>query len=257
MSPEQRLLSMINTGHLAWDGSLVKTHAATFLKPITILSVNAPSAIAHRFDIGTASFGESVANLTLTGDIVPALDAADTVGPSTTDGCSAYTNASAVQGKWALVDRGPINGNCTFVLKAQNAQAAGAIGLIVADNRKDTCFPPGMSGTDATITIPVISITQDDGAAIRGATGVNGTVHTDPTELAGATTEGFTKLYSPCTVAPGSSIYHFDTTASPNLLMEPNINDDLNHTLDLTIDFMRDIGWPIASPQGRTILRRR
>lgn len=253
MTSEQRLVSMVDTGHLAWDGPLVKAHAATYLKPTTILTVNSPSAIAHRFDISTASFGANVANLTLTGDIVPALDAADAAGPSTTDGCSAYTNASAVQGKWALVDRG----TCTFVIKAQNAQAAGAIGLIVADNRKDTCFPPGMSGTDASITIPVISVTQDDGAAIRGATGVNATLHVVPTEVAGATTEGFAKLYAPCTVAPGSSIYHYDTTATPNLLMEPNINDDLNHTLDLTVDQLRDIGWPISSPQGRTILRRR
>jgi hypothetical protein len=114
-----------------------------------------------------------------------------------------------------------------------------------------------MSGTDATITIPVISLTQDDGTAIRTATGVNATLHTDPTQLAGATAEGYSKLYAPCTVEPGSSIYHFDTTMTPNVLMEPNINDDLNHTLDLTLDFMRDIGWPITSPQGRTILKRR
>ncbi|HJW95824.1 MAG TPA: PA domain-containing protein [Thermoanaerobaculia bacterium] len=259
MTPEQRLVSMVNTGHLAWDGPNVKAHAATLLRPITILTVNAPSSIAHRFDIGTAAFGSNVTNIALTGDIVAAQDASDTVGPSTTDGCSAFTNASAVHGKWALVDRGPTNGNCTFVLKAQNAQAAGAVGLIVADNRKETCFPPGMSGTDASITIPVVSLTQDDGALIRAQTqnGVNATLHTDPTELAGSTTEGYTKLYAPCTISAGSSIYHFDITASPNLLMEPNINDDLTHTVDLTVDQLRDIGWPITSPQGRTILRRR
>jgi hypothetical protein len=195
----------------------------------------------------------------MTGDIVAAADAADSVGPTTTDGCSAFTNASAVAGKWALVDRGPLNGNCTFVLKAQNAQAAGAIGVIIADNRKDTCFPPGMSGSDASITIPVISITQDDGAAIRAqvGNGVNATLHVDPTELAGVTTEGFVKLYAPCTVAAGSSIYHFDTTATPNLLMEPFISDDLTHAVDLTIDELREIGWPITQPTGRTILKRR
>ena len=255
MTAQQRLVSMENTGHLAWDSPNVTTHAAKFLKPVTILSVNAPSAIAHRFDIGTASFGSDVSSTTLTGDVAAATDPVDDAGPSSTDGCSAYTNASAVKGKWALVDRG----TCTFVVKAQNAQAAGAIGLIVADNRKDTCFPPGMSGSDSTITIPVISVTQDDGGAIRAqvANGVNATLHTDPTQLAGATPEGLTKLYAPCTVAPGSSIYHFDITATPNLLMEPNINDDLKHDLDLTVDQLHDIGWPITSPQGRTILKRR
>jgi PA domain len=262
MSSQQRLVSMVNTGHLAWDGSLTKAHAATLLKPITFLAVNSPSIIARGFDIGTASFGTAVDNITLTGDIVAATDAADFIGPSTTDGCSAYTNANAVAGKWALVDRG---GNaageppCTFVLKAQNAQAAGAIGIIIADNRQETCQPPGMSGSDGSITIPVVSISQNDGAAIRGqaANGVNATLRFDPTHLAGATAEGLPRLYAPCTLAPGSSIYHFDVSASPNLLMEPAISDDLNHGLDLTLDELRDIGWQISAPKGgRTILRR-
>src|SRR6185369_6443769 len=130
MSSQQRLVSMLNTGHLAWDGPLTKAHAATLLKPVAVLSVNSPSAIAHGFDLGTASFGAAADKTTVTADIVAATDAADFIGPSTTDGCSAYTNASAVAGKWALVDRG---GNaagdppCTFVLKAKNAQDAGAI----------------------------------------------------------------------------------------------------------------------------------
>jgi hypothetical protein len=261
MIPQQRLVSMINTGRLAWDGALTKAHAATLLKPVTFLAVNSPSLIARGFDIGTATFGTAVENITLTGDVVAATDPADFIGPSTTDGCSAYTNPAAVAGKWALVDRG---GNaageppCTFVLKAQNAQAAGAIGIIIADNRAETCQPPGMSGSDASITIPVISISQNDGAAIRGqvANGVNATLHFDPTHLAGATSEGLPRLYAPCTLAPGSSIYHFDVAASPNLLMEPAISDDLDHSLDLTLDQLRDIGWKISSPQGRTILRR-
>jgi len=262
MTSQQRLVSMINTGRLAFDGPLTKAHAATLLKPVTVLSVTSPSIIARGFDIGTASFGTPVDNITLSGNVVAATDAADFIGPSTTDGCSAYTNPGAVAGKWALVDRG---GNaageppCTFVLKAQNAQAAGAIGIIIADNRAETCQPPGMSGSDASITIPVISISQNDGAAIRGqvANGVNATLHLDPTHLAGATDQGSPRLYAPCTLAPGSSIYHFDVTAVPNLLMEPFISDDLTHTPDLTLDELRDIGWKIAAPKGgRTILRR-
>jgi hypothetical protein len=262
MSSQQRLVSMLNTGHLAWDGPLTKAHAATLLKPIAVLSVNSPSPLAHGFDIGTASFGAAADKTTVTADIVAATDAADFIGPSTTDGCSAYTNVSAVAGKWALVDRG---GNaageppCTFVLKAKNAQDAGAIGIIIADNRQETCLPPGMSGTDASITIPVVSISQIDGGVIRTqiANGVNATLHTDATHLAGATEQGYPRLYAPCTLARGSSIYHFDITANPSLLMEPFISDDLNHTPDLTLDELRDIGWKITPPQGgRTILRR-
>jgi len=262
MSPQQRLVSMINTGHLAWDGALTKAHAATLLKPVTFLSVNSQSASARAFDIGTATFGASLENITLSGDVVAATDPADAIGPSTADGCSAYTNAGAVAGKWALVNRG---GNaagdppCTFVLKAQNAQAAGAIGIIIADNREESCLPPGMSGDNPSITIPVVSVSLSDGAVIRAqsANGASATLLSDPTHLAGATAEGYPKLYAPCTLEPGSSIYHFDVTANPSLLMEPFISSDLNHTPDLTLDELRDIGWTISTPQGRTILKRR
>jgi PA domain len=262
MTSQQRLVSMLNTGHLSWDGPLTRAHAATLLKPVTFLSVNSSAVAAKGFDIGTASFGTSTENITLTGNIVAAVDPADLIGPSTSDGCSAYTNASDVAGKWTIVTRG---GNaageppCTFVLKAQNAQAAGAIGIIIADNREDTCQPPGMSGSDASIHIPVISVTQSDGAAIRAqlANGASATLLSDPTHLAGLTAEGNPKLYSPCTLEQGSSIYHFDVTANPNLLMEPFISDDLDHKLDLTLDEMQDIGWTITVPHGgRTVLKR-
>ncbi len=253
MTPEQRLVSMINTGHLTWDGALTKQHAATLLKPVTVLTVTAPSAIAKNYDIGTASFGASVANISLSGDVVAANDGTDSTSSSTLDACQDLTNAAALKGKWALVDRG----NCNFTVKAKNVQNAGAIGIIVVDNKTDTCFPPGMGGSDDTVTIPAVSVTQADGTAIRAAltSTVNVTVHFDPTSLAGATSEGYARLYAPCTVQGGSSIYHFDVTASPNLLMEPNINDDLTHGVDLTIDQLRDIGWPITAPQGRRILR--
>ena len=57
------------------------------------------------------------------------------------------------------------------------------------------------------------------------------------------------RLYAPATVALGSSISHFDTVASPNLLMEPFINADLRSTrnLDLTPALMQDIGWQLET----------
>jgi len=253
MTAEQRLVSMANTGHLAWDGSLTKQHALALLKPITVLTITAPSTIAGNYDIGTAAFGQSVSNISLSGDIVAALDGTDTTSTSTSDACQDLTNASALKGKWAIADRG----NCNFTVKAKNAQNAGAVGIIVVDNKVDTCFPPGMGGTDDSVTIPAVSVTQSDGNIIRAAltSTVNATVHFDPTSLAGATSQGFARLYAPCTVQPGSSIYHFDVTATPNLLMEPAINDDLTHGVDLTVDQLRDIGWPISQPQGRRFLR--
>jgi hypothetical protein len=45
--------------------------------------------------------------------------------------------------------------------------------------------------------------------------------------------------------AAGSSISHFDTVASPNLLMEPAITPTLRSSsnVDLTIAYFEDIGW--------------
>lgn len=64
----------------------------------------------------------------------------------------------------------------------------------------------------------------------------------------GVDSNGFVRLYAPSAVQPGSSVAHFDTVASPNVLMEPNLTGTLTTrtNVDLTPSFMADIGWPIA-----------
>jgi hypothetical protein len=59
----------------------------------------------------------------------------------------------------------------------------------------------------------------------------------------GRDSAGRVQLYTPGAFSPGSSISHFDTANSPNLLMEPSINPGLPLDLDLTRQAMRDIGW--------------
>ncbi len=54
---------------------------------------------------------------------------------------------------------------------------------------------------------------------------------------------GRVELYTPGTFERGSSVSHWNTTASPNLLMEPSINTGLPLTTDLTRQLLRDIGW--------------
>lgn len=256
MTSGQRQASSVNTSRLVWDGSSTRLLANEILSSVTTLTVTAPAAVARNYDIGTASFGAPADKTALSGTIVAAADPANTDGPTTTDGCSPYTNADAIAGNIALVDRG----TCTFVLKALNAQAAGARGLVIADNRKDTCLAPGMAGDNPTITIPVISITQDDGTAIRQASGVMATLRIDPANMAGANEMGMIRLYAPCTLVSGSSVFHWDVTAFPNLLMEPAINNDLPHGVDVTLNQLIDMGWSRASdsslPSGRRTLKR-
>lgn len=80
-------------------------------------------------------------------------------------GCAAYP-AGTFTGKIALINRG----TCAFTVKAKNAQNAGAIGVLLANN-VDT-FPAGLGGTDATITIPTMMTTKTIGANIRTVMGL-------------------------------------------------------------------------------------
>jgi hypothetical protein len=257
MTKQQRDVSHTNTSNLVWSGPHVTRMAPGYLDPAPIFTVTEPSTVARNYDIGTASFGPPVSGASMSGRIVPAVDAADEAGPATSDGCTAFTNASEVNGNIALIDRG----TCTFVEKARNAQNAGAVGVIIADNRRDTCLPPPMSGDDPEITIPVISITQDQGNAFDTQLAQNaemrGMLRVDPSRLAGASDQGYVRLYAPCTISAGSSKHHWDTVASPNLLMEPFINSDLPlEGLDLSIYQLYDIGWRLNRTGRRALTRR-
>lgn len=89
-------------------------------------------------------------------------------------------------------------------------------------------------------------ITLADGNAIKAALAggtVQATLRVDLTRLAGADPIGHVLVSAPTPLVPGSSISHWDPIASPNLLMEPAINRDLDHGLDLTHPLFLDLGW--------------
>ncbi|HEX8411756.1 MAG TPA: PA domain-containing protein [Thermoanaerobaculia bacterium] len=255
MTSEERRVSRTNTGNLVWSGPNVTAKAPTVLEPLTTLTITEPSP-ARNYQFGTASFGPPVNRATIAGSVVPAFDAMNDEGPTATDGCTTYVNANDVSGKIALVDRG----TCTFAEKALMAQAAGAIGVILADNRASTCSaPPSMGGSEPNVRIPIVSVTQADGKAIRdqvASATVTATLTRDGSLLAGATRPGYVRLYAPCEFEGGSSIYHWDTVASPNLLMEPSVNSDLRDSLDLSLYQMMDIGWTLPARTGRRYVRR-
>jgi hypothetical protein len=255
MSQEQRDLSLTNTGRVVWDGENVRSLVGRYLQPITMLAITEPNIVARNYDIGSANFGPPATRTPLTGRVVRALDPADTEGATTFDGCSAFTNADAIRGNVAMIDRG----NCTFVAKARNAQAAGAIGAIIVDNTRETCTPPTLGGDATDVTIPVFSIGATDGDVLKaqltaGAT-MSGALRSG-SQLAGSSSEGYVRLYAPCTDDPGSSLHHWDVTASPSLLMEPYVNGDLLHGVDLTQYMLADIGWSLPPKSGRRALKR-
>jgi len=257
MTQQQRARSLTDTGNLVWDGEHVRDYVARYLEPVTTLTITAPSAIARNYDIGTASFGPVARTAAMTGKIIRALDAAVTDnGPTTFDGCTPFTNAAAITGNVALIDRG----SCTFVQKARNAQSAGAVGVVIVDNTGSNCSPPGMGGDATDVTIPVVSISTKDGDLVKGQLTANAVVSTmlrvDPSQLAGTSQQGYMRLYAPCEFEGGSTKHHWDTVSTPNLLMEPAVNGDVLHGLDLTLYQLLDMGWREAPRTGRTVLRR-
>lgn len=244
MTNAERVSSAINTGNLVWVGPQVLADVPNVLSGTPRLRVNSPAAIAGNYQVGTASFGPGLSPAGTTADVVQALDPADGAGLSTTDGCTVLSNASAVSGKIALVDRG----TCTFVQKTKNAQNAGASAVVIVDNVSSPT-PLGMSGTDNTIIIPVVSITLANGNTIKGqlSGGVNATLFADTSTLAGTDASFRPLLHAPNPVEGGSSVSHWDLSLLPNQVMEPNIAGDLLHVVstprDLTFSLMKDIGW--------------
>lgn len=103
-----------------------------------------------------AQFGPQLNGTGVTGDIALA---------SNINGCFALP-AGSLAGKIGLIERGGA-ANCTFAVKVKNAQNAGAIAAIIYNNAAAVNFPSSMGGTDATITIPSVLITNDEGEYIK------------------------------------------------------------------------------------------
>lgn len=238
----QRLSSITNNGNVVWSGQNATNFALSYLNRGRVgLTVSAPAGAAGAYAYGTADFGPPVSGVSVNGQIVAATDPADATGPSSTDACSAITNATAVAGKIALVDRGI----CPFVTKVKNAQNAGATAVIVADIVSESLI--GMSGTDATITIPAVFVSLSDGAKLRANLPATAFLGPDTTQYAGADTSGRIVMYTPNPWSSGSSASHWDQSAIPSLLMEPYISPDLGLTTDATLPALRDLGWFLGS----------
>jgi len=249
MTNAERAASSLNNGKLVWTGSIVTAAAPGVLQAGTpLLTVTTPASVAGTYQVGTASFGPSLASPGVTGEVMPVVDTAPNLGLA----CNPFSaaNAMAVNGKIAVVDRGV----CTFNVKVKNAQLAGAIAVIVVDNVAGAP-PPGLGGTDATITIPSVRVTLADGNALKAAlatrsrtrSGMFANLGVNLAVLAGADSAGRVLMFAPNPFQGGSSVSHWDVSAFPNLLMEPAINGDLTHEVtppqDLSFPLLRDIGW--------------
>ena len=133
-----------------WTGA-GGTHEVVVNSPITVSYAALPAA-----------FGAQLTKTGITGDVVVAEPA---------NGCTAIT--SPVAGKIALIDRG----TCEFGTKVLNAQRAGAISVIVANNQGATVIIPMGPGVGGKVKkISAVMISQNDGAALKALSSPNVTM---------------------------------------------------------------------------------
>ena len=239
MTNAERATSAVNVRKVSWSGLHVNAAVPQVLSPGEPSVVVVSPAALGAFPLGAASFGPPLSSPGVTGDVALGEDGIGTVG----DGCEPIT--SDVAGKVALIDRGI----CAFAIKVKNAQDAGAVAVLIADNVAGSP-PAGLGGVDPTITISSGRITLADGNTIKAnlGTGVRVTLGLDLSILAGTDRQkGLMMVAALDPVALGSSISHFEAVASRNQLMEPAINVDLTSSVqppeDLTLPLMTDIGW--------------
>lgn len=139
----------------------------------------------------------------------PAITADYTV-TTPANGCTAISED--LTGKIALIDRGV----CTFTTKVRNAQTAGAVGVLIANNVAGDPTAMAQDGTTPEPTIPAAMVGKAEGAAMKpsGTVTVDGTsqahiVSDNADIIAGFSSRGptpFTYSIKPDLTAPGVNV---------------------------------------------------
>jgi hypothetical protein len=243
MTPTQHAAAVVDDPHLVWGGIDASPYAAhsQYLRRDKRLSVGR-AGVSLSMPLETFNAGRGTLGVDPVFDreafIVQAFDASTPEGSSISDGCSALTNGAEVNGKMALIDRG----TCTYVTKVRNAQNAGAVAVLIADNTAGP-YVLRAGGTDGTITIPVLAISQANGNAIRSFL-MGGPLRGVVKEgyFAG-TILGLLRMHAPAMFSQTTSIDHLSDDGA-GLLMQSTIYPNVFDQLDLSPELMYDIGWP-------------
>jgi hypothetical protein len=141
---------------------------SAYARPLPVLQINHPPAIAGDCAAGPAYFGPPVTRAGTTGDVVLAVDGVAGPDMSTTNGCTPPF-ANSLAGKIALIDRGV----CPFSAKVKNAEQAGAIAVIIGNTANAT---QQMQGVDD-VMIPSLLIALEHRTLIAGRLAAGETVN--------------------------------------------------------------------------------
>jgi len=246
MTAAQRVISATSDPNLTWDGPNV-TGAIDGVRSFVGNGTNTSND--NTFAASEALFGSPLDTGGFTGDVVLVDDGVGIENGngegSTADLVEDVVNGAELSGNIALIARGIIN----FDVKVRRAQDAGAVAAIIYDNAPGGLVSITAGGTVEEPTIPIVFVTQNTGVILRDLLdeGLNLTIFTEQIEIStsGDQPPPVTRLrlFAPSVLQSGSSVSHWSTVSSPNLLMEPSISRDIVSDLDISVLLMKDIGW--------------
>jgi minor extracellular serine protease Vpr len=145
-------------------------------------TVESPGSAARALTAGAATVGHFIGNSVTVGgntfasvvgqfgsvssDITAPLNVLTGTGPNGLDlACTALS--TDLSGQIALLTRG----TCSFSMKIRNAQAAGAVAVIVANSQAGDPIVMGQDGTPNQPTLPAVMVSFNDGGALKAFNG--------------------------------------------------------------------------------------
>lgn len=156
MTLNERKLSIVNDSHVVWNGPEVIADALKWAVAPQVRVVhpeNGGSYPAAAASFGAPFYGENGARPSGKVQVASPERACTAIAP--------------MPGRIALIERG----DCPFVDKVRNAQAAGAVAAIVYNSANPPSGSPNdlvvMAGTDPTIRIPAFFIGRSNGLALK------------------------------------------------------------------------------------------
>lgn len=248
MTSGERRVSQKNSGHVVWAGPAVIKAAPTVLAQRPEVAIVTPKSLATTLDATPTAFGPGLSAKGITAPLIVADDRSGT----RSDACTPLKNR--VEGRIVLITRG----TCPVTWKIAHAETAGAKAILLVTPTSDSMTRP--DDTSFPVSVPTLTVSDTVGLTLGTALRsppVVVTLRANPRRLLGADARGRVYLYAPRTGAPGSAISHWDPSVTPNLLMEPTLNADLDAgaDTDLTYFQLQDIGWGI--PETSKLFPRR
>jgi len=151
---------------------------------IGALVVNSPAAVAGAKPTVQNTFLTSyLLTNSVSGNLVMPNGISFSQGSTTNgEGCVITDPAGTLTGKIALIYRSAF---CSYVQQVQNAAAAGAIGVVLIQNRTNTesVFPQEPGVNPPIQPIPAVEIEKPDGAALAAILAASGTVNVTLTPM--------------------------------------------------------------------------